>query len=65
MEIYPSNSEKTEGTWRDFDSLLPDSSDLAPATLQNALRLSGNIVASLPDSVLVLGNEIHSSKLQM
>ena len=43
------------GTWRDFDSLLPDNSDLAPLTLQNALRLAGNKVVYMPESVLVLG----------
>ena len=51
----PIQFREDRGTWRDFDSLLPDSSDLAPLTVQNALRLSGNIPANMPESVLVLG----------
>ena len=43
------------GTWRDFDSLLPDNTDLAPLTIQNALRLAANKVGNTPQSVLVLG----------
>jgi CRISPR system Cascade subunit CasA len=35
--------------------LLPDNSDLAPLTVQNALRLAGNKVGQMPESVLVLG----------
>jgi CRISPR system Cascade subunit CasA len=51
----PVQFREGRGTWRDFDSLLPDSSDLAPLTVQNALRLAGNKVESMPKSVLVLG----------
>ena len=51
----PVQFREDRGTWRDFDSLLPDSSDLAPLTVQNALRLAGNIAAYLPESILVLG----------
>lgn len=43
------------GAWRDFDSLLPDDTDLAPLTMQNALRLSGRKIDLMPSSVLVLG----------
>lgn len=43
------------GTWRDFDSLLPDNSDLAPLTIQHAIHLAGKKVEKLPKSVLVLG----------
>ena len=43
------------GTWRDFDSLLPDETDLAPQTIQHALRLAGRNPALLPKTVLVLG----------
>jgi CRISPR system Cascade subunit CasA len=64
--MQPYKSDKTKGklpvrfredwgTWRDFDSLLPDNSDLAPLTVQNALRLAGNKVGYKPESVLVLG----------
>jgi CRISPR system Cascade subunit CasA len=42
------------GTWRDFDSLVPDGGHLAPLTIQNATHLAGN-TASKPKSVMVLG----------
>lgn len=51
----PVRFREDRGTWRDFDSLLPDNSDLAPLTVQNALRLAGNKVGYKPESVLVLG----------
>jgi len=51
----PVQFRKDRGVWRDFDSLLPDNSDLAPLTIQNALRLAGNKTSSLPESILVLG----------
>ncbi len=41
--------------WRDFDSLLPDNTELAPLTVQNALRLVGKKVDTMPRSVLILG----------
>jgi len=37
----PIQFREDRGTWRDFDSLLPDDTDLAPLTIQNALRLAG------------------------
>jgi len=43
------------GTWRDFDSLLPDASGLAPLTLQNAFQLVRANSSKRPASVLVLG----------
>lgn len=51
----PVQFREDRGTWRDFDSLLPDNTDLAPLTIQNALRLGGNKVSNMPQSVLVLG----------
>lgn len=51
----PVQFREDRGTWRDFDSLLPDDTDLAPLTIQNALRLSGKKVDLMPKSVLVLG----------
>lgn len=51
----PVQFREDRGTWRDFDSLLPDSSGLAPLTAQNALRLAGNKTGHMPESVLVLG----------
>lgn len=43
------------GTWRDFDSLLPDETGLAPQTIQHALRLAGQNPAAFPKAVFVLG----------
>jgi CRISPR system Cascade subunit CasA len=51
----PAQFRKDRGTWRDFDSLLPDDAGLAPLTIQNALRLAGRTTNSMPKSVLVLG----------
>ena len=51
----PVRFREDRGTWRDFDSLLPDNSDLAPLTVQNALRLAGNKSGYKLESVLVLG----------
>lgn len=42
-------------TWRDFDSLLPDETELAPQTIQHALRLAGQNPAAFPKAVFVLG----------
>jgi CRISPR system Cascade subunit CasA len=43
------------GIWRDFPSLLPDSTELAPRTVQNALDLASRNSEYLPESILVLG----------
>lgn len=51
----PVQFREDRGTWRDFDSLLPDNADLAPLTIQHALRLANRKIDLLPKSVLVLG----------
>lgn len=51
----PVQFREDRGTWRDFDSLLPDDSNLAPLTIQHALRLAGHKISDMPESVLVLG----------
>ena len=51
----PVQFREDRGTWRDFDSLLPDDTALAPLTIENAIRLSGRKIDSMPKSVLVLG----------
>jgi len=43
------------GIWRGFDSLLPDNTELAPLTVQNALKLAGKNIDSMPESFMVLG----------
>ena len=51
----PVQFREDRGTWRDFDSLLPKDANLAPLTIQNAIRLAGRKIDSMPKSVLVLG----------
>lgn len=51
----PVQFRNDRGAWRDFDSLLPDDAGLVPLTIQNALRLAGKAMTSMPKSVLVLG----------
>lgn len=53
--MLPVQFREERGTWRDFDSLLPDDTALAPQTIQHALRLAGRSSTLLPKSVLVLG----------
>lgn len=52
---WPVQFRADRAIWRDFDSLLPDSAELAPRTLTNAIQLSGRIGDAIPHSVLVLG----------
>lgn len=51
----PVRFREDRGTWRDFDSLLPDNAELAPHTIQNALALTRTMKAVRPKSVLALG----------
>jgi len=51
----PLQFREDRGPWRDFDSLLPDNSGLAPLTVQHALRMARHGVTKLPEAVLVLG----------
>jgi len=51
----PAQFRVDRGTWREFDSLLPDEAGLVPLTIQNALMLAGKATAWMPKSVLVLG----------
>lgn len=51
----PVQFREDRGTWRDFDSLLPDNTGLTPLTIQNAVRLSGRKLELIPKSILVLG----------
>jgi len=51
----PVQFREERGTWRDFASLLPDHGGLAPATVENALRLAGQRADKLPTAIMVLG----------
>lgn len=51
----PVQFREGRGTWRDFDSLLPDDTELAPMTVQNALKSVNYNAEAMPRSILVLG----------
>ena len=48
-------SEK--GTWRDFDSLLPDADQLAPKVVEHAVTLTRQVRDRFPRGVMVLGQK--------
>lgn len=50
----PVRFEKSKGTWRDFDSLLPDADDLAPRTVAQSFDLVRG-TKDRPKAFLVLG----------
>ncbi len=48
-----------KGLWRDFDSLLPDSSHLAPRVIENAVELTKRYRDRRPKGVVVLGQRYY------
>ena len=52
------------GLWRDFDSLLPDGSGLAPRVIEHAIRLTRSNRARFPASVMVLGQSNDKAKIE-
>ena len=52
------------GLWRDFDSLLPDDSRLAPLVIENAVLLSRADRARFPRTVMVLGQSNNKAKVE-
>ncbi|GAG52732.1 unnamed protein product, partial [marine sediment metagenome] len=52
------------GFWRDFDSLLPDSSGLAPRVIEHATALSRSDQDRFPRSVMVLGQANDKAKIR-
>ena len=55
MGMLPVRFRKDRRTWRDFDALLPDSSDIAPLTIRHSIRLAGKTVTDMPIAILVVG----------
>jgi CRISPR system Cascade subunit CasA len=55
---------RDRGLWRDFDSLLPDDSDLAPRVVEHAARLTRSIRDRFPESVMVLGQANNKAKIE-
>ncbi|TYO97624.1 CRISPR-associated Cse1 family protein [Geothermobacter ehrlichii] len=55
---------RERGIWRDFDSLLPDDSKLAPQVIEHAARLAKTDRERLPRSVMILGQANNKAKIE-
>lgn len=55
---------RDRGLWRDFDSLLPDDSHLAPKVIEHATVLSRSNRERFPRSVTVLGQSNDNAKIE-
>jgi len=55
---------RDRGFWRDFDSLLPDESHLAPQVIEHATALTRSNRDRFPRSVMVLGQANNKAKIE-
>jgi CRISPR system Cascade subunit CasA len=55
---------RDRGLWRDFDSLLPDESHLAPKVIEHATALTRMNRERFPRSVMVLGQANNKAKIE-
>ncbi len=55
---------RDRGLWRDFDSLLPDESRLAPQVIEHATALTRSNRDRFPRSVMVLGQANNKAKIE-
>lgn len=55
---------RDRGLWRDFDSLLPDASHLAPTVIEHATILTRSDRDRFPRSVMVLGQANNKAKIE-
>ncbi len=55
---------RDRGFWRDFDSLLPDESHLAPQVIEHATALTRLTRERFPRSVIVLGQANNKAKIE-
>jgi len=55
---------RDRGLWRDFDSLLPDGSHLAPQAMEHATALTRSKRERFPRSVIVLGQSNNKAKIE-
>jgi len=55
---------RERGFWRDFDSLLPDESHLAPQVIEHATKLTKSNRDRFPRSVMVLGQANNKAKIE-
>jgi CRISPR system Cascade subunit CasA len=58
------NGWKDRGFWRDFDSLLPDETHLAPKVIEHAVALTRFYPDRFPRSVMVLGQSNNKAKIE-
>lgn len=55
---------KERGLWRDFDSLLPDDTRLAPSVIEHVAALTRTARERFPQSVMVLGQSNNKAKIE-
>jgi CRISPR system Cascade subunit CasA len=55
---------RERGLWRDFDSLLPDGTKLAPEVVEHATALTRSDRTRFPRSVMVLGQSNDKAKIE-
>jgi CRISPR system Cascade subunit CasA len=55
---------RERGLWRDFDSLLPDDTKLAPEVIEHATALTRSDRTRFPNSVMVLGQYNNKAKIE-
>lgn len=55
---------RERGLWRNFDSLLPDESKLAPKVIEHAAALARSNRARYPRSIMVLGQANNKAKIK-
>lgn len=55
---------RERGLWRDFDSLLPDESRLAPKVIEHAISLTRQNRERFPRSIIVLGQSNNKAKIE-
>lgn len=55
---------RERGLWRDFDSLLPDDSRLAPRVIEHAITMTRSDRQRFPKSVMVLGQSNNKAKIE-
>lgn len=55
---------RDRGLWRDFDSLLPDDTKLAPEVIEHATALTRHDRSRFPRSIMVLGQSNSKAKIE-
>ncbi len=55
---------RERGLWRDFDSLLPDQSGLAPRVIEHAVSLTRLNQERFPKSMMILGQANNKAKIE-